>query len=241
MREGLAAWEKLPENKRKLERDSDVQPQHRWEDSYPADGLVVNVISRDLPADCDPKLPCEVKWNQDYVWYSNAEARKWLGADPKAGSVHRLPQDLVDRLVSLHFVDNVKGQTEPFRGNSVEGSQIETEVLARTDSLVTLRISGETRGIAPASWWQASNGVATRLLGNAKYDLEEGRFVEFELVALGRRWGYTRFNGRRRDPDSGPLGYVFRLSDKDTPPIAPAWITKYNVDWVVQPTSSKLE
>jgi hypothetical protein len=49
MREGLAAWEMLPADQRQLSAESAVKPRHRWEDSYPTEGLVVNVISRDLP------------------------------------------------------------------------------------------------------------------------------------------------------------------------------------------------
>ena len=237
MREGLAAWKQLPDQKRKLASDKQVKPKHRWEDSYPKDGLVVNVISRDLPQDCDPNLPCEVKWNQDYVWYSKNEARQWLGAEPKQGDVHRLPKALVDRLVRLHFVDNVKGQTSRFAASAVAGSWIETQVVARQGALVKLKIVGETQGMAPPNWWQDSNGVVTRLLGNATFDLDGQRFTDFEFVALGRRWGSTRLNGRRRDPESGPLGYVFRLADVDSPRIAPAWISHYDADWVIRPST----
>jgi hypothetical protein len=72
------------------------------------DGLVVNVISRDLPEHCDPTAPCEVAWNQDYVWYSKPEARRWLSDDPRLGDVHSVPDELVARLARFHLVDNVK-------------------------------------------------------------------------------------------------------------------------------------
>lgn len=237
MREGLAAWERIPKEKRQYASDNKVTPRHRWEDSYPRDGLIVNVISRDLPANCDPTVPCEVKWNQDYVWFSSDEARSWLSDNPQRGDVHSLPAELIERLVRLHFVDNVKGQTSRFTANAVEGSEIQTEVVERVGPRVKLKITGETRGTASHSWWQPSHGVTTRVLGSAEFDLQENRFTEFEFVALGRRWGYTRFNGRRRDPESGPLGYVFRLADANTPPIAPAWISHYDADWVIRPTA----
>jgi hypothetical protein len=235
MREGLAAWEMLPADQRQLSAESAVKPRHRWEDFYPTEGLVVNVISRDLPEQCDPLLPCEVKWNQDYVWYSKEEARQWLGANPKQGDVYQLPAELVTRLARFHFVDNVKGQTTRFSRDGVKESQISTEVTMRTGPLVKLNISGVTRGVAADGWWQSANGVVTRLLGNATFDLEQGAFVEFEMVALGRRWGYTRYNGRRRDPESGPLGYVFRLAASNAPRVAPAWIHAYDADWVIGP------
>ena len=236
MREGLAAWEKLTAEERRLASESTIKPRHRWEDSFPADGLIVKVISRDLPEKCDPRAPCEVKWNQDHVWYSQDEARQWLGKDPRQGDVHQLPEDLVARMARFHFVDNVKGQTPRFSRSGVKGSQITTDVVERTGPSVKLKISGVTSGVAAEGWWQSANGVVTRLLGHATFDLEQGAFVEFELVALGRRWGYTRFNGRRRDPESGPLGYVFLLAEPDAYRIAPAQIYAYNADWVIRPS-----
>jgi hypothetical protein len=235
MRAGLQAWENLAGEERWLSAESAIKPQHRWEDSFPSDGLIVNVISRDLPAQCDPLAPCEVKWNQDYIWYSKEEARQWLGTDPQLGDVHQLPDELVARLARFHFVDNVKGQTSRFSRTGVKESQITTEVVERTGKLVRLKVSGLTTGVAGEGWWQSSNGVVTRVLGQATFDLEQGAFVQFELVALGRRWGYTRHNSRSRDSQSGPLGYVLRLAAPNAPHVAPASIADYDANWVIRP------
>ena len=235
LQEGLAAWQALPESQRRLEADSQIQPRHRWEDSYPTDGLVLNVISRDLPERCDPSQPCEVKWNKDYVWFSQGEARQWLGEDPQIGDVHSLPEKLVARLVRFNLVDNVKGETPRFTPAGIEHSRISTEVVERNGPIVRVKIVGQTTGVAAEGWWQSANGVVTRVLGNGVFDLNENAFQTFEMVALGRRWGQTRFNGRYRDPDSGPLGYVFRLAAPDAPRIAPTGIASYEADWVIRP------
>ena len=235
MREGLQAWEKLPANNRRLSTSSQIKPAHRWEDSFPEDGLVLNIINRDLPQQCDPTAPCEVKWNQDHVWFSKQEARQWLGADPQQGDVHVLPEDLTARLARLHFIDSVKGQTARFSPAGIKGSQISTEVTERSGSVIKLKIVGVTKGANPEGWWQSANGVVTRQLGYATYDLTKDSFTEFELVALGRRWGFTRFNGRRGDDESGPLGFVFRLAAPNAFRIAPAAIASYDADWVIRP------
>jgi hypothetical protein len=235
LQEGLQAWEKLVESERRLSSESRIKPRHRWEDSYPSDGLVLNVINRDLPEQCDPNSPCEVKWNQDHIWFSQEEARQWLGENPSTGDRHDLPDDLVARLAQLHFIDSVKGQTARFSRKATAGSTISTEVVERKGSLVTLKISGLTKGSNPEGWWQSANGVTTRSLGHATYDLERQAFVEFELVALGRRWGFTKFNGRRDGAESGPLGFVFRLSPPSAYRIAPAAIASYDAAWVVRP------
>jgi hypothetical protein len=235
MRKGLAAWKHLPAERRRLAAENKIKPRHRWEESFPTGGLILSVVSRDLPEQCDPLAPAEVKWNQDQVWFSKEEAREWLGDNPQPGDIHQVPDDLVDRLARFHLVDNVNGQTPRFTREGVQGSKISTEVVSRDGALVELKLTGGTVGAAAEGWWQSANGVVTRLVGYAAFDLDEARFVEFEMLALGRRWGYTRFNGRRRDGESGPLGYVFRLRDPDSYRIAPAQIGSYDADWVVRP------
>ena len=76
-----------------------------------------------------------------------------------------------------------------------------------------------------------------RLLGYATYDLDKSAFIAFELVALGRRDGFTRMNARRNGPESGPIGFVFALAPR-TPAhrVAPAFIDVYNAPWVRRPT-----
>jgi hypothetical protein len=233
---GLKAWEELPAEERRLAPDSAIKPRHRWEDSFPKGGLVLSMITRDLPADCDPGKPGAAKWNQDRVWFSKGEARQWLPQDPKPGDRHPVPSELVSRLTRLHLVDTVNGQTSPFSPGQVAGSQIATEVLGRDGGRVTFKITGTTKGDAQGRDRRASaHGVETRILGHAAYDLDQEAFVEFQMVALGTRWGYTQLNGRRRDPESGPVGFVFELTPADAPPIAPAFIRNYDAPWVRRP------
>jgi hypothetical protein len=56
------------------------------------------------------------------------------------------------------------------------------------------------------------HGLAMRLLGKATFDLAKGRFLTFELVAVGSRWGGTQLNGRRGDLDAAPIGILFTLA-----------------------------
>ncbi len=240
LEEGLAAWKETSREERELADESKIKPRHRWEDSYPSDGLVVHVLTRDLPEKCTPDAPCEPKWNQDYAWFSRGEAREWVGPDPQVGDVHSLPAALTARLAQFHLVDSVKGETPRFRARDVADSLITTEVIERDGATVKLLITGYTQGAAGEGWWQTANGVVTRLHGHATFvfrddDLDQGEFTDLEIVALGRRWGNTRFNGRERDPTTGPLGYVLSLASPDAPRIAPTHIYNYGADWVKYP------
>lgn len=235
MQEGLAVWDRLPADERELAETNRIKPRHRWEDSFPAGGMILSVLARDLPEQCDPTMTAEAKWNQDQVWFSKEEARQWLSDDPQVGESHEVPDRIVERLTRFHFVDNVKGQTPSFSKEGVQGSSITTEVLSRDGSSIELKLTGETVGVAAEGLWQSSNGVVTRLMGTATFDLENSTFARFEAIALGKRWGYTRFNGRQRDADEGPLGYVIQLRDSDSYRIAPASIWSYDADWVIPP------
>jgi hypothetical protein len=233
---GLKAWQNLPEQQKRLSPQSAFKPRHRWESSFPKDGLVLTEITRDLPADCDPSKPGAAKWNQDRVWFSKSEARQWVPGDPKPGDKHALPPELVTRLARLHLIDTVKGQSSPFSLREVAGSQISTEVLERKGALVKIKILGTTKGDSQGRGRrEPAHYVETSILGHAAYDLEKLAFVEFEMVALGTRRGQTQLNGRRRDPESGPLGFVFAMESADAPPIAPAFIRNYDVSWVHPP------
>jgi hypothetical protein len=233
---GLKAWEELPAEQKRLSPLSEIKPRHRWEDSFPKGGLVLSMMTRDLPPDCDPDKPGAARWNQDRVWFSEGEARQWLPREPKPGDKHPVPQELVSRLARLHLVDTVNGQTSPFSPGQVTGSRIATEVLERTGGRVKVKITGATKGDAQGRGRRESaHGVETRILGHATYDLDKGAFVEFQMVALGTRWGYTGLNGRRRDPETGPLGFVFEMAPAGPPPIAPAFIRDYDVPWVSRP------
>jgi hypothetical protein len=236
MQQSLARWDRLPAEKRQLESQNKIRHQHRWEDSYPENGLVLNMITRDLPESCDPDQPCEVKWNQDFVWFSKSEARSWLPGQITLGATGQVPQKLVARLARVHIVDTVKGQTIPFENNELYDSKISTEIVSVTDNLVQIKITGQTNAASEkTNRRQTQRGITTRLLGNATYDLNQSKFTKFEFVALGARWGQTQFNFRNRDGTNNTLGFVFRMVSENSPKVAPAFIYDYHAEWVKRP------
>ena len=54
-------------------------------------------------------------------------------------------------------------------------------------------------------------GLEMRLLGR-RFDRKQGRFVDFEVVAVGTRWGGTQYNGRGNDLAPAPFGAVLGLA-----------------------------
>ncbi len=240
----LDRWSKLDRADRKPGAGLDVKPAHRWEDSFPSGGLVLIRANRDLPTSGGPDSPRSHHWNRDHAWFSKAESRSLLPANPRVGDKHRVPDALVNRFARFHIVDNVRGQALPFAKPEVAGSRMRTEVLGVEGSVVRLRITGTTRAESRGVWrmgesdWKpgkaAVNGIRTRLLGQGTYDLGRKRFTAFEMVGLGNRWGFTENNGRRKMSDPTPIGFVFTPA-KEGDRVAPAFIDVYEADWVAHP------
>jgi hypothetical protein len=241
LQRALAKWATLSREERLLpekpeSQASDVQ---RPEQFYPENGLVLQVNSRDLPRENQASDWRGKAWNQDFAWFRKEEARQFLPEQPSVGSRQEVPLLLAQRIARCHLIDNVRGQTSAFGPQEVEKAQLTSEVLAVQGDVVSLRLEGETRTAAEGVWpvndrWDArqpqpqKRGFETRLLGSARYDLKKERFLAFELVALGTRWGGTQYNRRADDLQPGPIGVAFTLAG-DTPAehVAPAFLRAY--------------
>ena len=229
----LAAWDRLPPEQRRLtpEQAAALRQVARPRERYPADGLVLEVVTRDLgEPTCDDWRAHA--WNRDWAWFSLEEARAFVPLLPRVGERMAVPQGLVRRLACTHLVDDVRGQVSRFRPEDVEFARLEVEVTAFRGDLVTLRLRGASRTSARGRWpvndfadavapAQQERGFAAELQGSAQFDRAERRFVAFELVAKGERWGGTQFNERADDLGRSPIGVVFRLAPPSSPRVSP--------------------
>jgi hypothetical protein len=227
----LAKWDTLKREERLLPTDprkqlADIKRPERY---YPEDGLVLNVTSRDMPREKAKANPTtraswlESAWNQDFAWFTKAEARQFVPAEAKVGKKQDLPVPLLHRIACAHLIDNVRGQTSPFEESELKKARISTEVTAVDGDVVSLRLEGETR-TAREGEGRRAHGLDMRLLGKATFDVAKGRFLTFELVAVGSRWGGTRYNVRWRDTDAAPIGILFTLAeDSACERVAPAF------------------
>lgn len=228
LEKSLARWETLKREERLLPEDPRKQQAEikRPERFYPQDGLVLKVNSRDMPREDKAANPERadwrvLAWNQDFAWFTRKEAKQFVPPEPKVGQKQDLPVPLSHRIVCAHLIDNVRGQTSPFEENQVKKARLTTEVTVIKGNVVTFRLEGETRTEMERP---RTHGLDMRLLGNATYDLKKERFLTFELVALGSRWGSTQLNGRRRDVDKAPIGILFSLAgDSPCERVAPAF------------------
>ena len=248
LREGLAAWQALSEEERARPVPPGIQPEHRFEDFFPADGLALTATHRDWNPD-DPGASGG-RWNLDHLWISHDEVSTWMRALDGSPDPVPLPKALVDRWVRLHLVDNVRGQEGPFAPEDIERATMTARVEMTRGRRAHLVIEGETRAVSDGVWKLGDNlwknfknrprGVETEILGQAIYDMDRGRFVAFSLVAVGRSWGGSGLNGRSSGgPESStPLAWRFELSgDRPADRVPPAFIDIYGASWVRLPGS----
>ena len=239
---GLEAWGALDDEARRVPDGVELEPAHRWEHNYPEGGLVLERIARDLDPGGLEAEPAE-RWNRDFAWLSQDEVRSLVEGDVEVGSTLELSL-LARRLARFHLVDNVRGQTIPYADEELREARLGARVTARDGSVVTLALEGVTRAEAEGPWLLGDNSwkpfrefphrIETRLVGEARLDLAHARFVEFDLVAVGRYAGRTAHNARRGDDPEGLVAFHLGLADPERR-VAPTFLSLYGVDWVDTP------
>lgn len=245
LEQAWAAWEALPAQARAPGDGADVgQGRQRIEERYPVGGLVLRVTSRDLPRK-DAGDWRSAAWNFDYAWFRKAEAAALVPSARDVGASTEWPAALADRLLRVHLVDNVRGQTYPVKPEQVAHARMTSTVTGvgtgPEQGQVLLRIEGEVRWLARGTWptgrpadggaagpAPTERGLVARLLGSARYDPASGRFTAFEAVAVGSRWGATQYNGRADDPGPAGIGYLLELAGEGPEErVAPASVWEY--------------
>ena len=246
IRYGLELWNKKDNSEKISKEKIDIKVKHRWEDSFPNDGLILESFNRDLFSDPPKKDDRNSRWNMDHVWFNKYEARKWIPSEPKIGLTYKVPEIISNRLFCFHIVDNVRGQTIPFAPQELKNSEIIVLVTDVRESIVDITIKGSSVAKSDGPWLLGDNdwkpkdlldhGMSSEIFGKATYNLKQNKFTDFEIVSIGKRFGKTEHNSRINFPDTSYVGFLFQINRNDkNSKIAPAFIDIYNADWVVKP------
>jgi hypothetical protein len=236
LRQGLETWKKLSPKDRLLPKEvlAEAVAERggrlgRGQKQYPQDGLVLRLFCRDLPGGLPQNPAFKSAWNSDFAWFRKEEALAFVPSELTPGSKQAVRRDLVERLARFHLIDAVRGSGLPYPKEAVEEARLTAEVVDVTGDLVSLRLDGRTRTSQTGRFftqdtigtaWKApavqSRGYDAKLLGRAVYDRRGQKFVSFELLAAGDRWGATSENGRVCDGEAcmrpAPMGVVLELA-----------------------------
>ena len=211
MRAALAEWERSKGDEVLLS-DPTLASVERLESRYPVDGFLLRSYTRDLPREDVPQQWRGV-WNQDFVWFTQEEAIALANPGYSRAAILR-------RFARTSLLDSVRGQTDAFPASDVVESLLLMDLVSQEGSIKHLKVTGSFRLDTPG---ENPRGTDCKMLGFADYDSSIDRFVKFEAVALGKRWGGTQFNFRNDDPGPSPIGWAFVLAgDRPEDRIAPA-------------------
>ncbi|MER3412738.1 MAG: hypothetical protein C4341_00565 [Armatimonadota bacterium] len=244
LRRALEKWNSMSKEQRVRQDDPRAWADQlqRPERLYPEGGLVLRVVVRDLPRDADGERPCRPSdwraeaWNQDFAWFRRDEMLTLVPSDLSVGARGEMAAQVARRFARAHLIDTVRGQSPPYGENAVQRALLRTEALSVTEERVRLRITGEALVEEEGTWaikgFQDMNspelrkrGVDLKFLGFAEFDRTTRRFVAFDVVALGTRWGGTQYNARADDLAAAPIGFLLTLAEP-TDRVAPAnwWV-----------------
>lgn len=233
MKRSKQAWDSMPKDERTkaVKNSGGVKPEAKH---YPQNGLVLHFYTRDLNRDHTPRSR---EWNQDFVWFQKHEAKQFVPLPIKSGQQMEVPKFLIERLARFHLLDSVHGQTRGFEQKDVKIARLTSRIGSVNGSLVSLEFDGETKTEAEGMWGQngeeppsfRKRGYTSRLLGRATVDVKKEKFVSFELVGCGTRFGGTEYNFRTEDLFSTPVGAVFTLAGRsDVEKVRPDMVSQYN-------------
>ncbi|MDE2723818.1 MAG: hypothetical protein OXI59_10630, partial [Gemmatimonadota bacterium] len=186
----------------------------------PEDGLVLHLGVRDLPREVDTR-PSGMKreaHNQDYVWFRREEVLAMVPPDAAVGDVIPMPDGLVRRLVRYHLADYVRGETSSWPSEAIRDAAMTLTVTEETPEWVDLRLSGSAQLFSKGSWYEGAcleRGLDASLLGYLRFNRRTERFVGFDVVAVGSRWGGTDYNVRQDDLESAPIGIAMTIAGQE--------------------------
>jgi hypothetical protein len=142
------------------------------------------------------------------VWstHGKEEKSKVLVHDGDFGGTN----DNCSGLARFHFTDTVRAFADVYPQRCVKEAKLTATIVEVTGQVVTSQDDARSFGRLPR---KPKRGFDAKLLGNAKIDLKQNRFLSFELVAFGKNRGG---GARSFSEDPIKMGVILELA-KDGP------------------------
>jgi len=221
LKQALAKWEKLPEEKRKpgaVTVPELTKVDARYHRAPPKGGLIVNAFTRVLEKDENGKWTKGVsKFKggdmaaRDHLWLTEAEWKGLVPAEPKVGDKSPLSPAVAERIARFHLIDNTRGEPPLWGRDDVRAKEMSLTVQEANESTILLRLDGQALLSSRADLEKSERGYDARLFGWIGYDRKKQTITRFDVVALGEHWGHGTYTPNAR-PGRAPLGVAFELA-----------------------------
>lgn len=228
-REGLEKWKRLPESERapgaiKVPAHGEFDPDYHR--PLPPGGVILKVYARALDRQTSANnllftdAQCTIgrgdEASRDHLWLSETEWRSLIPDDPKPGARFPVPPPIAQRILRFHLVDNTRGEPPFWRRNEIRTNALDLIVDSVSPTLIQLRLEGAALLTTDPDPEKAARGYQPQLQGHIKYDRDQRRLTQFDLVAVGDHWG-SGPHTRRARPGRTPLGVAFELTSAQSP------------------------
>ena len=231
MQKGLNAWNRGLKNSAGIFSTASAEPVKAQAVDFPKGGLILRQAVRDLPRPDQPYHRTD-EHNFDHVWLTAEEVEAFSPSEAEPGSSYVIPEKIVRRLVRWHLVDQVKGESDSWRPENILEATMRATVTQVKNSesnsesgsrLIRIKLGGSAKCAAPATRKvnpfskfrvNTDRGIEAVITGWLTYDFDAKAFTEFDMLAVGDRWGATIYNFRHQDLGRSPIGFAFKLLEQ---------------------------
>ena len=231
-KEGLRAWNKLPEAERtpgalKIEDLGTIDKDYVR--TPPPDGLIVDVFVRSLErkpdspsgfcsacSDMKAGKPIQLESQRDHLWLTKAEWQSLIPKNAKPGDTFPVRPAIANRIFRFHLTDSTRGEPPFWKKNELLKGEMTLKVEALKDDRTELTLAGAALLSTDPDVSKSKRGFDVALSGKLAYDNAKNTFERFDIVALGEHWGEGPFTPGARSGRTA-LGLVFTLARADDP------------------------
>lgn len=242
LQKGLEAWQDLDSATRIAVDAAKLEAPTRLENSFPHDGLALEVFLRDMPTTegeipVVSEVPRQEMWSRDYLWFSREEMLSILPSDNfRSREGHEIPGPLASRLARLALHDHLYGQGTPYAASDVALASITLRPSASTKTHRHFMIQGEV--ILTHEDSDPQYGIKVTLWGRAQWDRKREHFSLMEILGEGMRLGAEPNSGRAQRNvgiAERPLGFALRMvmARDGWHQVPPSTFSQYPEGWPV--------
>lgn len=186
-----------------------------------ANKLQLKFICRDLPR--ENGSPGSAEYNYYAIELQTREG-VILPRELRPNQTVDWPDNIAKYVLGNAFVDRVRGHGMSFQPGDLQKSRMRTEITNVAGDIITVRVLGALNAAAEGRWALQPGqqppadglqvrGVDLQIRGNGRYNQRTKRWISFDLVAVGTRWGGAPENRRADDLKPNPIGFFATLPE----------------------------